>query len=510
MASGTDCEDGSSKRIRTLTEKAQLLREAEQLAAQQRLDGGARAAPTAALVLADGGGDGAPPPADFSASRGSKTFSQAAADGGEAAVGMVPTGSPLVALEPSLEQRLAQEREVVGAALNGMMDRFSQQNEQLADMLVALSGRMAGLEVRSAAPAAPPAAAAPAAPPAAAAPAVSPADGVAAALSSAPLYHALGQPGALGFAARPASRFATFAGKDGLATVTKQVALNGGQFVPPFLLGDGSLGFSEKAAKDNVVQVCNEEFGVVMVFGTMVKLAVVEGSFGSSLLLGHFAPQAIGSKPAQRRGGVMESATVFAEQLSSLLEGKAAATEPLPVAGDIASTLTALSHYGDLLARLYPGNSALPAQFKAWRRYLPALHRQAPQRFAPDVIHHLVNVALAKWAAACSAWVEGTAVPQLDTGTEADWERRLELAFVDAPARSTSEKKATPAAASSRSQSGARGGRDMTCHTWAATGECAYRTRGTCKFTPCSTFLAAKASSGGGGGGGGGAASAST
>jgi len=45
MASGTDCEDGSSKRIRTLTAKAQLLHDAEQveLAAQQRLEGGARA-----------------------------------------------------------------------------------------------------------------------------------------------------------------------------------------------------------------------------------------------------------------------------------------------------------------------------------------------------------------------------------------------------------------------------------------------------------------------------------
>ena len=128
MASGTDCEDGSSKRIRTLTAKAQLLHDAEQveLAAQQRLEGGARAAPTAALLMADGGGDGAPPPADSSVSRHGDSLSQAAADGGEAAAGMVPSGSPLVALAPSLEQRLAQEREVVGAALNGMMDRFSQ------------------------------------------------------------------------------------------------------------------------------------------------------------------------------------------------------------------------------------------------------------------------------------------------------------------------------------------------------------------------------------------------
>ena len=413
MASGTGDDDGSSKRIRTLSEKAQLLHEErlaaheERLAAQQRLKESARAAPTASFLPAYGG-DGASPSAGLSVFG---PGGPAAPDSGTRAAGLTVagSGSPLGALEPSLEQRLAQEREFVGAALTGMMTRFSQQTEQLADVLAELSGRMAGLEVRSFPAAASPAAASAAATSAAAAPAAV----VAAALPSAPLYHALGQPGARGPAARPASRFAQFAGKDGLALVTKQVAFNGGQFVPPFILGDGSLGFSEKAAKANVVQQCEAEFGIVMVFGTLVKLAVVEGFYGSSLLLGHFAPQVVGSKAAKSGGGAVESATVFAEQLSSLLEGKAAATEPLPVAGDIASTLTALSHYGDLLARLYPGNPALPDQFKAWRRYLPALHQQAPQRLSPAVLHHLVNVALAKWAAACSAWVEGAGFPRM-------------------------------------------------------------------------------------------------
>ena len=330
------------------------------------------------------------------------------------------------------------------------------------------------------------------------------------------------RPAAGGSGAHAVSRFAVFAGKDYLALVLKNVALNGGVFLPPFIAGeDPSAGFSLQAARAGGLKEAYFEFGITLALGKSLKIALVEGTHGSAIQVAHWEPQIIGGTAAKLSAGLgdgaVDAALALGGILSEISEGQAAAAEPLPVAGDMASTVSAICNYQDMLMRLYPDNSDVAAQFKAWRRYLPALHRQAPAVYTAAVLQHMVNVALARWAADCAAWMDGQPVPRLDAGTTKDWEGRIDQAFIAAAAPRGGKEKKAPAAAPAAAAGRHGSGRDISCRKWAASGTCAFRDRGSCQYEPCASFLAAGSgstggtgSTGGGGRGGGGAVSAST